>query len=487
MTADIGQGKIVAPEAADAAAVPVPSSAASSAELTRRLASSPRLRQRRFQMLPLRGPDAVFTEAQGRAPGDSSTPAGLADLISSIASVGVLQPILVEERPPTGAATSPTRLLVAGERRLRAARWGAVHLADNTHFDAIPAVICPGPLAEEDRRVWQLIENLAREDLRPGELAAALLFERCAVLVPRLLAAGRDVPSAVFTQDDPVQRWQALERIRGRDTTIGAPWEEVLHRLGLQLSDRKARQLHQALASLPPEMSAQMDAERISLTTRLRLAALDRGRTAAGSEIWEAVRAAGRPDLLPGALLQRQDHPDLGPDEALEAADAVRTAGNAARAAALARPAETAQGGAAPVPDSDSAENRQPLPPVTSASASPPAAATSHEGDSLAADEPPSGDPASEEATVHLEPAQVAEVRRTLTDMLTHLRAGATLSRFDTGSLRLLAGELIDLLEASLPQRAETPRHRDVGTPRHLDTGTHRHRDVGTPRCERAQ
>lgn len=415
--------------------------AAGPAGVAARLASSPQLRQRRFQLLPLRGPHAVFTEAQGRTPADTTTSAtALADLISSIASVGVLQPILVEERPAT-AGTTPSRLLVAGERRLRAARWGAVHLPDNPNFDAIPAVVCPGPLAEADRRVWQLVENLAREDLQPGELGAALLFERCAVLVPKLLAAGRDIPAQVFTLDDPVQRWHALDKIRGTDATVGAPWEEVLRRLGLQVSERKARQLHQALAALPAEVSTDMDQARISLATRLRLAALERGRATAGMEIWEAVRAAGRPDLLPGAIAQRQTHPDLDVASAIDAADAVRLAGNAARAAALTRPS--------------------PAPP-TGPAASPPAAAQDGLGEghdtetprSAAPPDPiePSGAPSTPAAPAPSRHVDASPVRRALTDLLGQLRAGAQPSRFDTGSLRLLAADLLALLDQSSPE-----------------------------------
>jgi len=89
--------------------------------LTRRLASSERLRQRRFELLPLSGPAASFTEVQGRSPGDSTSTEGLAELISSIATVGVLQPVLVEEM-----AGGKAHRLVSGERRLRACRRGAV-------------------------------------------------------------------------------------------------------------------------------------------------------------------------------------------------------------------------------------------------------------------------------------------------------------------------------------------------------------------------
>jgi hypothetical protein len=202
----------------------------SARDAARRLSASPWLSQRRLELLPLSGPGSVFSDVQGRRPGASTTPEDLAELVSSIASVGVLQPILVERLP------DETLRLVAGERRLRAARWGAANLPPNPHFDVIPAVVCPGPLPEEDRRTWQIAENLVRVDLAPGELAAALVFERCAVLTTKLLTAGVPVPGSTVETEDPLQRFRALERIRleAHLHKIGAPWEEVLGRLGIQ-------------------------------------------------------------------------------------------------------------------------------------------------------------------------------------------------------------------------------------------------------------
>ena len=113
---------------------------------------------RRLEMLPLRGPGAAYAAAQPRQPGDSTTPAELSDLISSIAEIGVLHPILVEELPAADGKDSALRV-VAGERRLRACRWGAVNLPDNQNFAAIPALITPGPVPPEQCRTWQLVEN----------------------------------------------------------------------------------------------------------------------------------------------------------------------------------------------------------------------------------------------------------------------------------------------------------------------------------------
>src|SRR5262252_3540381 len=70
---------------------------------------------RQLKYLPLTGPERVFTELQGRA-GESFAPQNLADLISSIAVDGLLQPVLAEELPGPG---QHSYRLVAGERRLR--------------------------------------------------------------------------------------------------------------------------------------------------------------------------------------------------------------------------------------------------------------------------------------------------------------------------------------------------------------------------------
>lgn len=363
-------------------------------EVAYRLAErSKRLRRRRFEMLPLRGAGSAFSEPQGRNPGDSLTPTGLQELISSISTIGVLQPILVEVLPQ-GA-----RRLVAGERRLAAARWIAVNLPDNPHAEAIPAVVCEGPLSEEERRIWQLIENLARSDLQPGELAAALLYERSAVLVAKLLAHGVAVPEHVATLDDPIARFEGLDRLRraaGLDH-VGAPWGEVLKRLGLQLSPDKARKLVAALRALPAELSADMDAHDVALHTRLSYLKLHRGRRDAAKGIWAAVKARGRPDLLTRALIETTAHPHSTPDQATEAAAAFHHQANHQRATTLRahRLADSQQG--------------------------PPR---------LVADE------------------LVASVRAGLAELLQQLHMGASLTRYDAGSLRLATDELREHLSA---------------------------------------
>jgi ParB family chromosome partitioning protein len=361
------------------------------ADLTRDQ-SAERMQRRRLEMLPLRGPGAAYTAGQAREPGDSTTPAELSDLISSIAEIGVLHPILVEETPAKGH-DRPQLRVVAGERRLRACRWGAVHLSGNPNFDAIPAIISPGPVPPEECRKWQLVENLAREPLRPGEQAAALLLHRCAILTGKLLRAGVPVPPGIYDIDDPVDRFTQLEKIRAGNADYAAPWTEVLSRLGLQLTPRKARQIVRAFAELPRELSAEMDEHQIALHTRIRFAQLRQGREEAAGQIWAAVKDRGRPDLLPAAVQAGLDDPRVQPLAAVESADQLHESANAARSARL---------------------SKQPDP-------------IEHE--------------------VHR--AVIHAAIRSLRDLAAELRAGLRPAGFDEGSLRLLAEEIVHLLSAA--------------------------------------
>ena len=366
-------------------------------ELARRFSGSERLRHRRFELLPPKGPGAIFSEVQGRAPGESTAPADLVELISSIATVGVLQPVLVED-------LADRRRLVAGERRVRAVLWGVANHPDNPHFQMIPAIVCPGPLSEGERRTWQLVENLAREDLAPGELAAALLFERSAVLVSKLLEADVAVPVDVDGLDDPVERFRALDRLRvaAGCHSLGAPWPEVLRRLGIQMREEKAKALVRAFAAMPTELSAEMDAAKVALATRLEYLRLARGgRADAAAELWAAVRRHDRPELLHAAVRERLGDPDLDAEEAVDRAVAMREAADEARARAQLRG------------DVEEAAERAEL---------------------------------AEDETSEADPEVVAEALGGLRALLGELRAGRGLSRYDAGSVRLLAAELQELL-----------------------------------------
>jgi ParB family chromosome partitioning protein len=258
-------------------------------------------------------------------------------------------------------------------------------------------------LPEEDRRTWQIAENLVRVDLAPGDLAAALVFERCAGLTTKLLAAGVPVPASTVETEDPLQRFRALERIRleAHLHKIGAPWEEVLARLGIQIGADSARQLYRAFSSLPPEVSTDMDAAGISLATRLDYLRVDRGCRGAARELWEAAKVRGRPELLSGALRQRLERPGLDAAAALGAAEAHRDDANRARARALR--------------------------------------------------EEPTGEVA--------DPATVAAALEVMRSLVAQLRRGVRLSSYDEGTIRLCAEEIL----AQLPGKASPEGLADEG------------------------
>jgi ParB family chromosome partitioning protein len=106
-----------------------------------------------FAMLPV---DAV--DPNPDQPRDRFSSEPLQGLADSIKEVGVLQPIVVR---PAGA--NGRHVLVAGERRLRAARMAGL--------TEIPAVIRDGD--DQGRLVEAVVENVQREDLDPLEEAAA--------------------------------------------------------------------------------------------------------------------------------------------------------------------------------------------------------------------------------------------------------------------------------------------------------------------------
>ncbi len=106
-----------------------------------------------FAMIPV---DAV--DPNPRQPRDRFDTEPLQGLADSIKEVGVLQPIVV--RP---AGSNGRHVLVAGERRLRAARMAGLV--------EIPAMIRDGD--DQGRLVEAVVENVQREDLDPLEEAGA--------------------------------------------------------------------------------------------------------------------------------------------------------------------------------------------------------------------------------------------------------------------------------------------------------------------------
>jgi len=157
-------------------------------------------------------------------PGES-----LAALARSIREVGVLQPIVVRARD--GGYE-----LVAGERRLRAARLAGL--------STVPAVLREGDDTESLREA--LIENLHRDDLAPLELAAAFqeLLEDLGVtqetVAERLGYSRAHVANTIRLLSLPpdVQRLLAEGRIQAGHARalLGLPDDEARSALALRVA-----------------------------------------------------------------------------------------------------------------------------------------------------------------------------------------------------------------------------------------------------------
>ena len=93
-----------------------------------------------------------------RQPRDSMNPDDLQDLANSIREHGIIQPLIVTHEP-----MSDTYVLIAGERRLQAARL--------VGLDKVPVVIRTA--TDQQRLELALIENVQRADLSPLETAEA--------------------------------------------------------------------------------------------------------------------------------------------------------------------------------------------------------------------------------------------------------------------------------------------------------------------------
>jgi len=136
--------------------------------------------------------------ASSRQPRRVFDPDELAELAASIASLGVVQPVVV--RPASGGAAAPWEL-IAGERRLRAARLAGV--------ESIPALVRDA--GDAAALEIALAENVAREDLNVIEEALAyaaladefgITHERIGELVGRSRVAVTNVLRLLDLPDD---------------------------------------------------------------------------------------------------------------------------------------------------------------------------------------------------------------------------------------------------------------------------------------------
>src|SRR5205807_1916813 len=102
--------------------------------------------------------DVDAIQANPRQPRHHIDPARLEELANSIKAHGVLQPLVVRELPGAGGRRFE---LIAGERRLRAAR-----LAGLARVPAVVKDVTPQATLE-----LALVENIQRADLSPPEEA----------------------------------------------------------------------------------------------------------------------------------------------------------------------------------------------------------------------------------------------------------------------------------------------------------------------------
>ena len=105
----------------------------------------------KFEELPV-----TAIRPNARQPRNSFPEAGIRELAASIKEVGILQPLVVRSTPAGFE-------LIAGERRLRAARVAGL--------DRVPVLIRQA--GENEAIELALVENLQRENLSPLETAAA--------------------------------------------------------------------------------------------------------------------------------------------------------------------------------------------------------------------------------------------------------------------------------------------------------------------------
>jgi ParB family chromosome partitioning protein len=210
----------------------------------------------------------------------------LATLAASIREHGVLQPILVAE-------TIDGYVLIAGERRLRAAQEAGL--------DRIPAIV--RELDDQARLEVALIENLQREDLDPIEAAHgfrrlidefAFTHERVAERVGRarstvantlrLLDLAEPVQSAIaegqLTEGHgralgglpPDHQERVLDSVIGQDLSVRQT-EELVRRL----RQPRPEAAPSAVRRLDPDLERVEEDLRRSLGTKVSLARSRRG------------------------------------------------------------------------------------------------------------------------------------------------------------------------------------------------------------------
>jgi ParB family chromosome partitioning protein len=199
----------------------------------------PREREESLHHIPLNLIDANPRQPRTRFPDRE-----LRELASSIQARGVLQPVLVR------AVAGGRYELIAGERRLRAARLASL--------DRIPALVRSSE--DSERLELALIENMARENLNPveaGRACAALVDElglskeevgrrvgrsRAAISnMVRLLDLPDDVLAMLESGELSEGHGRAILQVRDRAAQRALAREAVKRRLSVRETEKNAR------------------------------------------------------------------------------------------------------------------------------------------------------------------------------------------------------------------------------------------------------
>ena len=213
-----------------------------------------------YRLLPL---DSIAPnpEQPRRAIDETSPP--FEDLVGTIRSRGLLQPVVVGRQMPDGRYR-----LVAGERRLRAFR--RLRDEDPRRWAHIPAIIREGSRDEPEAELLMaaLTENMAREDLSDAERAEALtrlrvmtgctqeeLAQRLGMTVGRVqqfLALGRFESVRVASQAGELTQQQAVMLGRTGDEAVAEALVPAVAGMTVTETADVVRAVKAAGTGLPP-------------------------------------------------------------------------------------------------------------------------------------------------------------------------------------------------------------------------------------------
>ena len=199
----------------------------------------------------------------------------LLELAASIREHGILQPLVVSHDPLTG-----TYMLIAGERRLRAARLA--------NLDKVPVII--RTVTEQQRLTQALIENIQRADLSPlesargfkrlvdefnlthEEVAAQVGKSRTAVTnTLRLLNLPQTVQAALAAQKISEGHARALLSLPTEQAQLSALSTILTHDLNVRQTEELVRKLTGTKPPSPPARSIDPLIEEIEERLRSRL------------------------------------------------------------------------------------------------------------------------------------------------------------------------------------------------------------------------